>query len=95
MLAARVPPVMIRARARPGRRINDVHGTLAAGDEEPDAVGIDPDADHALAAAREVGNDDVFGAVHPAGEAGAGGLHSVEFPLDAFGDALRYSEGVH
>ncbi len=68
MFAARSPPVMIRARARPGGRINDVHSALATGDEEPGDAAGDPNPDHALAATREMRGYDVGGAIYPTGK---------------------------
>ena len=65
---------MVRARARPRGRINDVHRALGAIHKEPGAAIADANADHASPAAREVRNDDVLRAGDAGREAGRAAL---------------------
>jgi hypothetical protein len=86
---------MVRAGAAPRRRIDHVHRALRAIHEEPGATVADADPYHTLAAAREVGDEDVLGARDARGEGGTGGAYSGEFLLDAPRDGLDYTRGAH
>ncbi len=94
VLASLAPPVMVRARALPRRRVNDVDCASASTNEEAGTAVTNADADHALAAAREVGNEDVPRALDMRGEGRTRRPHPLKLPLDGLRDLL-YSDGVH
>jgi hypothetical protein len=91
VLASLAPPVVVGAGASPGLRVNDVDRTGAATNEEARTAVAYPNADHALAPTREVGDEDVLGAGYARREHGAGGAYPGEFLLDALRDGLDYT----
>ena len=81
--------MMIGARTGPVRRVHDVDRALRAGDEETGTAAGDADADEALAAARQVGDEDVLGAAYARFEVRTGRPKPLKLPLDALGDGVR------
>jgi hypothetical protein len=87
--------MVVRAGARPVAGVHDVHRALRAGDEEAGTAVANPNPDHTLPAASEMGDDDAFGAGDARGERGTGGAHPGELLLDTLRDGLDYTDGAH
>ncbi len=94
VLAPCAPPVMVWAGARPVARVHDVHCATRSVHEEPGTSTGDSHTDHALAPAREVGNDNALGTLFAGGEARARLPYPLKLALDALRDGLRYSDGI-